>query len=172
MKKLLKYMRGYGKECVLGPLFKLLEATFELFIPLVVAAIVDTGIANGDGGYIIKMCLVMVALGVIGLICAVTAVVFYLFPRQLLSLFTDDPATLTISTPYLRFVSWILFPKAINNVIGLCIRGTGDTRWMLFTATMTAISTAPCPGTATLRSWRSTVPSTIWKPVPATSPCA
>jgi len=73
MKKLLKYMRGFGKQCVLGPLFKLLEATFELFIPLVVAAIVDTGISDGDSGYILKMCLVMIALGVIGLICAVTA---------------------------------------------------------------------------------------------------
>ena len=76
MKKLLKYMRGYGKQCVLGPLFKLLEATFELFIPLVVAAIVDTGISGGDRGYIVKMCLVMVALGIVGLICAVTAQYF------------------------------------------------------------------------------------------------
>ncbi len=76
MKNLLKYMKGYGKECVLGPLFKLLEATFELFIPLVVAAIVDTGIAGGDTGYIIKMCLVMIALGMLGLICAVTAQFF------------------------------------------------------------------------------------------------
>ena len=76
MKKLLKYMRGYGKECVLGPLFKLLEATFELFVPLVVAAIVDTGIANRDTGYILKMCGVMIALGIIGLICAVTAQYF------------------------------------------------------------------------------------------------
>lgn len=76
MKQLLKYMKGYEKQCVLGPLFKLLEATFELLIPLVVAAIVDKGIGSGDGGYIIKMCLVMVALGVIGLICAVTAQYF------------------------------------------------------------------------------------------------
>lgn len=76
MKNLLKYMRGYGKECVLGPLFKLLEATFELFVPLVVAAIVDTGIANTDTPYIIKMCLVMGALGLIGLACAVTAQYF------------------------------------------------------------------------------------------------
>ena len=76
MKKLLKYMRGFGKQCVLAPLFKMLEATFELFIPLVVAAIVDTGIANRDTGYIVKMCLVMVALGIIGLICAVTAQYF------------------------------------------------------------------------------------------------
>lgn len=76
LKKLLKYMKGYGKECVLGPLFKLLEATFELFIPLVVAAIVDTGINGGDTGYIVKMCLVMIVLGVVGLICAVTAQYF------------------------------------------------------------------------------------------------
>ena len=76
MKKLLKYMRGYGRECVLGPLFKLLEASFELLIPLVVAAIVDTGIAGGDRSYVVKMCLVMIGLGIIGLICAVTAQFF------------------------------------------------------------------------------------------------
>ena len=76
MKKLLKFMRGYGKECFLGPLFKLLEATFELFIPLVVAGIVDKGIGGGDRGYIVRMCLVLVALGVIGLMCAVTAQYF------------------------------------------------------------------------------------------------
>ena len=76
MKKLLKYLKGYEKQCVLGPLFKLLEATFELFIPLVVARIVDTGIAGGDRSYIVKMCLVMVALGIVGLISAVTAQYF------------------------------------------------------------------------------------------------
>ncbi len=76
MKKLLKYMRGYGRECVLGPLFKLLEASFELMIPLVVAAIVDTGITSGDRGYVVKMCLVMIGLGIIGLVCAVTAQYF------------------------------------------------------------------------------------------------
>ncbi len=76
MKKLLKYMNGYGKECILGPLFKLLEASFELLIPLVVAKIVDVGIAAGDTPYIVKMCLVMIGLGVVGLICAVTAQFF------------------------------------------------------------------------------------------------
>ena len=76
MKKLLKYMKGYGKECVLGPLFKLLEASFELLIPLVVAKIVDTGIRNQDTGYIIKMCLVMISLGIIGLACSLTAQFF------------------------------------------------------------------------------------------------
>ena len=73
MKKLLKYMKGYGKQCVLGPLFKLLEATFELLIPLVVANIVDKGIGSGDGGYILKMCIVMIVLGIVGLISSVTA---------------------------------------------------------------------------------------------------
>ena len=76
MKKLLKYMKGYGKQCILGPLFKLLEATFELFIPLVVASIIDTGIGNADGSYVVKMVLVMIALGIIGLISAVTAQYF------------------------------------------------------------------------------------------------
>lgn len=76
LKRLLKYMKGYGKQCILAPLFKMLEATFELFIPLVVAAIVDTGIASRDTGYIVKMCLVMVALGIIGLVCAVVAQYF------------------------------------------------------------------------------------------------
>ena len=76
MKKLLKYMKGFGKQCVLGPLFKLLEATFELLIPLVVASIVDRGISAGDTGYIVKMCAVMIALGIIGLVCAVTAQYF------------------------------------------------------------------------------------------------
>ena len=73
MKKLLKYMKGYGKQCVLGPLFKLLEATFELLIPLVVANIVDKGIGNSDVSYIVRMCIVMIVLGVVGLISSVTA---------------------------------------------------------------------------------------------------
>lgn len=76
MKKILKYLKGYEKQCVLGPLFKLLEATFELLIPLVVASIVDKGIGNADQGYIVKMCLVMVALGMIGLAMAVCAQYF------------------------------------------------------------------------------------------------
>ena len=69
-------MRGYGKESFLGPLFKLLEASFELLIPLVVASIVDVGIANGDRAHVVKMVLIMVLLGVIGLVCAITAQYF------------------------------------------------------------------------------------------------
>ena len=76
MKTLMKLMKGYGKESILAPLFKMLEATFELLIPLVVAAIVDTGIANADRPYIIKMCIVMVVLGIVGLICAIVAQYF------------------------------------------------------------------------------------------------
>lgn len=76
MRYLLKYLKGYEKQCVLGPLFKLLEATFELFVPLVVAKIVDKGISSGDTGYIVRMCLVMVALGIIGLVMAVCAQYF------------------------------------------------------------------------------------------------
>ncbi len=76
MKKLLKYMKGFGKECTLGPLFKLLEASFELMIPLVVASIVDNGVKTGNQSHVVKMCLVMVALGIVGLICSVTAQYF------------------------------------------------------------------------------------------------
>ena len=76
MKNLLKYLKGYEKQCVLGPLFKLLEAAFELLIPLVVARIVDQGIGSGNTGYIVKMCLVMVDLGIIGLAMAVCAQYF------------------------------------------------------------------------------------------------
>ena len=73
MKKLLIYLKEYRKESILGPLFKLLEASFELLVPLVMAAVIDTGIKNGDKSYIIRMCLYMIALGIIGLICSITA---------------------------------------------------------------------------------------------------
>ena len=73
LRKLLKYLKGYGKECVLSPLFKMLEASFELMIPLAVAAIVDTGIGNADRSYVVKMCLVMILLGLIGFGCALVA---------------------------------------------------------------------------------------------------
>lgn len=73
MKNLLIYLKDYKKESILAPLFKMLEASFELFVPLVMAAIVDVGIAGNDKGYILKMCLVMIVLGVIGLICSITA---------------------------------------------------------------------------------------------------
>ena len=76
MFKLLKYMKDYKKETVLAPLFKMLEAFFELLVPLVMASIIDVGIKRGDTGYIVRMCLLMAALGLIGLVCSITAQFF------------------------------------------------------------------------------------------------
>ena len=76
MKKLLKYLKQYKKEAVLAPLFKMLEASFELFVPLVMAKIIDTGIREQDLAYILKMGAVLVLLGVIGLACSLTAQYF------------------------------------------------------------------------------------------------
>ena len=76
MKKLLIYLKGYEKETILAPLFKMLEALFELFVSLVMAAVIDTGIAQRDRGYIVRMCLLLIALGVIGLVCSITAQFF------------------------------------------------------------------------------------------------
>lgn len=76
MKKFLKYFKGYKLESILGPLFKLLEASFELFVPLVMAQIIDVGIKNQDMGYILRMGGVLVLLGVVGLTCSLTAQYF------------------------------------------------------------------------------------------------
>ncbi len=77
MKRLLVYLKDYKKECVLAPLFKMLEASFELLVPLVIAAIIDTGIGEGAGkGYITKACLVLLALAFVGLVSSVTAQYF------------------------------------------------------------------------------------------------
>lgn len=76
MKELLKYLRHYIKESILAPLFKMLEASFELFVPLVMAAIIDTGIKNSDKPYIFKMAMVLVGLAIVGFISALTAQYF------------------------------------------------------------------------------------------------
>lgn len=76
MFKLLVHIKKYKKECVLGPLFKLLEALLELFVPLVIANIIDNGIANGDMGYVIGMVCLLVGLGVVGLAFSITAQYF------------------------------------------------------------------------------------------------
>ena len=76
MRKLLRFLKPYRVQACLGPLFKMLEALFELFIPLVVADIIDVGIATGDSAYILKRCVLMVLLGIIGLLCSVTAQYF------------------------------------------------------------------------------------------------
>lgn len=76
MFKLLVHIKKYKKECVLGPLFKLLEALLELFVPLVIADIIDNGIANGDIGYVVGMVCLLVGLGVVGLAFSITAQYF------------------------------------------------------------------------------------------------
>ena len=76
MKSLLVYLKDYKKETILAPLFKMLEASFELFVPLVMAAVIDVGIAGEDRPYIVKMCLVLIALGIVGLVCSITAQYF------------------------------------------------------------------------------------------------
>ena len=76
MKKLLIYLKDYKIESVLAPLFKMLEALFELFVPIVMAKVIDIGIPAGDRSYVIRMCLIMILLGLIGLICSITAQYF------------------------------------------------------------------------------------------------
>ncbi len=73
MKRLFVFLKDYKKEIILAPLFKMLEASFELLIPIVVKRIVDIGIENKDSGYVGRMCLIMITLGIIGLVCAITA---------------------------------------------------------------------------------------------------
>ena len=76
MKAVFRYLKKYKLECFMAPLFKLLEACFDLLVPIVVKSIMDTGIANRDTGYIVNGCLVLIALGIIGLTCAITAQYF------------------------------------------------------------------------------------------------
>lgn len=76
MKKLLIYLKDYKKETILAPLFKMLEATFELFVPLVMAAIIDQGIGSGDVSYVLRMGGILILLGLIGLVCSITAQYF------------------------------------------------------------------------------------------------
>lgn len=76
MRKLLVYLNDYKKETVCAPLFKMLEATFELFVPLVMAAIIDKGIKGGQVSYVLQMGVLLIALGLIGLVCSITAQYF------------------------------------------------------------------------------------------------
>ena len=76
MRRLLVYLKDYKKESVLAPLFKLLEALFELLVPLVMAGIIDRGIAQEDMGYIAQMGLCLLALGAVGLVSSITAQYF------------------------------------------------------------------------------------------------
>ena len=132
MKSLLKYLKGYEKQCVLGPLFKLLEAALELLVPLVVARIVDQGIGSGNTGYIVKMCLVMVALGMIGLAMAVCAQYFsavaavgfsarlrHVLMEHILHLSYSQIDTLGTSTMVTRMTSDI---NQVQNGVNLTLR--------------------------------------------------
>ena len=76
MRYLLKYFKGYIKEVIIAPLFKLTEAGFELLVPLIVAAMIDIGITNNDTPYIIKCAFILVLLGAVGLTVAITAQYF------------------------------------------------------------------------------------------------
>ncbi len=76
MRKLLVYLKDYKKESVIAPLFKMLEAFFDLLVPLVVASIINRGIKNGDKSYIYQMCGVLILLAVVGLVCAICAQYF------------------------------------------------------------------------------------------------
>ncbi len=76
MRKLLRYMKSYKKESILAPLFKLLEASFELITPLIIAQIIDVGIANGDKGFVLSRCLILIGFGVVGMVSAITAQYF------------------------------------------------------------------------------------------------
>lgn len=76
MQKLLGYLKHYKKECLLGPCFKLLEAALELLVPLAVASIIDRGIARDNTGWIVKMCLLLVLFGIVGLVFSLTAQYF------------------------------------------------------------------------------------------------
>lgn len=76
MKMIMRFLKDYKKECVLAPLFKMFEAIFELFVPLVVSSVIDKGIVNADKGYIMQMCFMLILLAIIGLVCAITAQYF------------------------------------------------------------------------------------------------
>lgn len=132
MKYILRYLKRYRKESVLAPLFKMLEALFELFVPLVVAAIIDQGITNRDIPYIVRMCLILIILAVIGLVCSITAQYFaskaavgmatslrhYLF-EHIQSLSYTEMDTLGASTLITRMTSDI---NQVQNAVNLVLR--------------------------------------------------
>ncbi|PHV69697.1 ATP-binding protein [Sporanaerobium hydrogeniformans] len=136
MKQLLIYLKGYEKECILAPLFKMLEASFELVVPLVIAAIIDKGIGGRNVPYIIQMCSLLVGLGVIGLICSVTAQFFaakaaigfgtevrHALFKHLLSFSFTEIDTLGTSTMMTRMTSDVnQAQNGVNMVLRLFLR--------------------------------------------------
>lgn len=150
MKRLLVYLNGYKKECVLAPLFKMLEASFELIVPLIVAAIIDNGIKNHDKSYIISMCLILVGLGVIGLITSVTAQYYsakaavgfatklrHALFQHLMDLSFTEVDTLGTSTMITRMTSDVnLAQNGVNMVLRLFLRSP----FVVFGATIMAFT--------------------------------
>ena len=76
MKRLEKFLRPYRRESILAPLFKLLEVVFDLMVPVVVAQIIDVGVAKNDYGYIVEMFFVLLLMAAVGLLCSFTAQFF------------------------------------------------------------------------------------------------
>ena len=136
MKLIWKYLRKYKLECVVAPLFKLLEACFDLCVPLVVASIVDGGIEAGDVGYIWRMFGLLVLLSVVGLSCTLVAqffaaraavgsaaslrhdlfdadaVVLKNAPRQVTLETADDPRSVTVTYPQMPYIGFWHKPKS------------------------------------------------------------
>lgn len=136
MKFILSILKKYRKECIIAPLFKMLEAIFELFVPIVVASVIDNGIAYNNKTYIIKMVILLVVLAIIGLSCSITAQYFAakaavntatsirskLF-KHIQSLSFTELDTLGISTLITRMTSDInQVQNGINMVLRLFLR--------------------------------------------------
>ena len=150
MKLVLKHLKGYEKQCILGPLFKLLEASFELLIPLVVASIVDKGILRADTAYVVKMCGIMIILGIIGLVMAVSAQYFsavaavgfstklrYAVMAHILSLSCSQTDALGTSTMVTRMTSDI---NQVQNGVNLTLRLLLRSPFVVFGAMLMAFT--------------------------------
>ncbi len=150
MKKLAELMKGYGRECVLAPLFKMLEASFELLVPLVVAQIVDKGIPDGDLGYLGKMTVLLVVLGAVGLISSATAQFFaakaavgysarlrYTLLQRLLGLSYTQLDSLGVSTMVTRMTSDI---NQVQNGVNLGLRLLLRSPFVVFGAAIMAFT--------------------------------
>ena len=115
---LLGHLKKYVKECILAPLFKLLEAVLELFVPLVVASLIDVGIANGDKGYILRMILVLFVLALVGLAVSITAQYFSAKAAALFARDTKRALFRHIQTFSLADCDRIGLPTLINRMTG------------------------------------------------------
>ena len=150
MKRIMRYMRGYEKQCILGPLFKLLEAALELLVPLVVASIVDQGIGLGNRSYIVQMCLVMIGLGLVGLACSVTAQFFaaraavgfctrlrHALLEHILGLSYTQIDTIGTSTLITRMTSDV---NQVQSGVNLCLRLLLRSPFVVFGAMIMALT--------------------------------